>query len=53
MSGSDFKKFELGNWKLQSGEILPDAQLAYKTFGDSKNPAILYPTWYSGCQQNL
>lgn len=23
-------------------------RVAYKTFGDSKNPAILYPTWYSG-----
>ncbi|KAI8895636.1 Alpha/Beta hydrolase protein [Globomyces pollinis-pini] len=27
---------------------LPDAFLAYKTYGNPKNPVIVFPTWYSG-----
>lgn len=41
--------YKLGDWKLQSGQSIPDAHIAYKTFGDPKSPAIIYPTWYSGC----
>ncbi|KAF9129160.1 hypothetical protein BGW39_004428 [Mortierella sp. 14UC] len=42
------KRFQLGDFELQSGEILPDAYIAYKTYGSPTNPCILYPTWYSG-----
>ncbi|OJJ50063.1 hypothetical protein ASPZODRAFT_128663 [Penicilliopsis zonata CBS 506.65] len=44
----DYQIFKLGDWELQSGEKIPDAHLAYKTFGDPKSPAIVYPTWFSG-----
>lgn len=44
----EFEIFKLGDWELQSGEKLLDAHLAYKTFGDPKSPAIVYPTWFSG-----
>jgi homoserine acetyltransferase len=40
--------FKLGDWKLESGHLIPDAHIAYKTLGDSKSPAIIYPSWYSG-----
>jgi len=40
--------YKLGDWKLQSGETIPGAEIAYKTFGDSKSPAIIYPSWFSG-----
>ncbi|OWP03386.1 homoserine acetyltransferase family protein [Marssonina coronariae] len=40
--------FKLGNWKLQSGQSIPDAEIAFKTFGDFKSPLIIYPSWYSG-----
>ncbi|PQE14566.1 homoserine acetyltransferase family protein [Rutstroemia sp. NJR-2017a WRK4] len=40
--------YKLGNWKLQSGQEIPDAFIAYKTFGDPKLPAIINPSWYSG-----
>lgn len=40
--------FKVGDWKLQSGELISDAWIAYKTFGDSKSPAIIYPSWFSG-----
>ncbi|TGJ79910.1 hypothetical protein E0Z10_g8849 [Xylaria hypoxylon] len=45
---AEFKIFNLGDFTLQSGETLRNAYIAYKTFGDSSNPAIVYPTWYSG-----
>lgn len=45
---SDYETFALGDWELQNGSTIPDAHIAYKTFGDSKSPAIIYPSWYSG-----
>lgn len=45
--------FKLGDWNLQSGEIIPDAFIAYKTYGDASLPAIIYPSWYSGCRYSL
>lgn len=44
----DYDILKLGDWELQSGEKIPDAHLAYKTFGDPKLPAVVYPTWFSG-----
>ncbi|KAG4029079.1 hypothetical protein MFRU_017g00180 [Monilinia fructicola] len=40
--------FKLGDWKLQSGREIPDAHIAYRTFGDPSSPAIIYPSWFSG-----
>ena len=31
-----------------AGGVLPDAITAYRTYGDPKNPAIVFPTCYSG-----
>lgn len=45
---SGVQTYSLGDWELQSGQSIPNAQIAYKTFGDSKLPAIIYPSWYSG-----
>ncbi|CZS99809.1 related to homoserine acetyltransferase family protein [Rhynchosporium agropyri] len=42
------QKYRLGDWTLQSGQSIPDAEIAFKTFGDPKSPAIIYPSWYSG-----
>ena len=47
MSGN-YETYALGDWKLKKGGTIPDAHIAYKTFGDSSSPAIIYPTWYSG-----
>lgn len=46
----DYDIFKLGDWELQSGEKIADAHIAYKTFGDPRSAAIVYPTWFSGCQ---
>ncbi|KAA6411794.1 MAG: homoserine acetyltransferase family [Lasallia pustulata] len=48
MSAPEYELFQLGDWELQCGESIPDAYIAYKTFGDHTSPAIVYPTWYSG-----
>jgi homoserine O-acetyltransferase len=43
--------FNLGSYHLQSGQILHNAKLAYKTYGslnEAKTNVILYPTWFSG-----
>ncbi|KAI0100814.1 homoserine acetyltransferase family protein [Nemania sp. FL0031] len=45
---ADFSVFNLGDFTLQSGITLRNAYIAYKTFGNPSNPAIVYPTWYSG-----
>ena len=41
--------FELGDFALQRGRILPGAQLVYATYGtlaDDGSNAVLYPTSY-------
>jgi homoserine O-acetyltransferase/O-succinyltransferase len=47
----DYEIFELGEVRLQMGETLRDAKLAYRTYGslnEARSNAIVYPTWYSG-----
>ncbi|PTB62048.1 homoserine acetyltransferase [Trichoderma citrinoviride] len=44
----DYSVFQLGDFKLVSGQTLPNAFIAYKTFGDASSPAIIYPSWFSG-----
>ncbi|KAK6523324.1 hypothetical protein TWF281_001303 [Arthrobotrys megalospora] len=44
----DYETYELGDFRLQSGAILPGSWIAYKTFGSPSSPAILYPSWFSG-----
>lgn len=44
----DYETYKLGDFELKSGEVLTDAFVAFKTYGDPKLPAIIYPTWYSG-----
>ena len=44
-------RFELGDFELQSGEVLRDAFLGYETHGDlnaDKSNVVVYPTWYAG-----
>ena len=43
-----YKTYSLGDFTLQNQSTLPSAHLAYQTLGSPSNPAIIYPTWYSG-----
>ncbi len=47
--------FDLGDVLLQSGVLLPDVKLAYKTYGtlnDSKDNVVVIPTCYMGVYQD-
>eukprot|EP01031_Cornospumella_fuschlensis_P028123 gene28123-33958_t len=47
--------YGLGDVKLQRGGRIPNAKIAYKTYGTlnaDKSNVILYPTWYSGFHDN-
>lgn len=48
MSSQNYETYSLGDFELKDGGSISKAYIAYKTFGDSKNPAIVYPSWYSG-----
>jgi len=46
--------FSLGDVTLQSGQVLPDAKLAYKTYGTlnaGRSNTILLPTFYTGTHE--
>jgi homoserine O-acetyltransferase len=48
--------FELGNFELERGVTLPNARLAYKTFGQlnqAKDNVILFPHMYSGTSHDM
>jgi len=50
-SASPYEIFKAGDVQLQSGAIIHDCKLAYKTYGKlnaAKDNVIVYPTWYSG-----
>jgi len=43
--------FHLENFALQSGTVLPDARLAYKTYGElntARDNVVVLPTFYTG-----
>lgn len=47
----DYSVFRLGDFELQSGAVLPDAQLAYKTYGElnpGKDNVVVLPTFFTG-----
>jgi homoserine O-acetyltransferase len=51
----DYQTFDLGDIKLQSGQVLPDAKLAYMTYGTlsaAKDNVILFPTYYTGTHRS-
>ena len=48
---NDFDVFSLGDVSLQSGQVLTDAKLAYKTYGKlngNRDNVIVLPTFYTG-----
>jgi len=47
----DYPVFDLGDFELQSGGVLPGARLAYKTYGElnaNRDNVVLLPTFYTG-----
>jgi len=47
----DYEIFDLGRVELQRGGVLPDAKLAYKTYGElspERDNVVVIPTFYTG-----
>jgi len=48
--------FELGDFDFESGETLPDARIAYTTYGEldaARANVIVFPTWFGGTHADL
>ncbi|KAA2302361.1 hypothetical protein FY526_20250, partial [Clostridioides difficile] len=48
---NDYETYNLGDTLLQSGQQLPQAFIAYKTYGHlnpAKDNVIVVPTWFAG-----
>ena len=46
----------LGDLKLESGEVIHDCRIGYRTYGQlnaAKSNAILFPTWFGGTTEQL
>ena len=46
----------LGNYRLENGQVIRDCRLAYRTFGvfnSDKSNVILFPTWLAGTTREL
>lgn len=51
LADGDHKVFELGDFRLESGVVLPDAKLSYVTHGEinaERNNVVLLPSFYLG-----
>ncbi len=47
---------QLGKFHLESGEVIEDCRIAYRTLGQlntERSNAILMPTWFTGTSENL
>jgi homoserine O-acetyltransferase len=47
---------KLGDLRLESGEVIRDCQIGYRTWGKlnaAKSNAVLFPTWFSGTTAQL
>ncbi len=55
-SAQEQKFAELGDFKLESGEVIRDCRIGYRTFGQlnrERSNAILLPTWAGGTSEQL
>src|SRR5215510_5258364 len=47
---------QLGDFKLESGEVIRDCRIGYRTFGKlnaDKSNVIIFPTWAGGTTEQL
>jgi homoserine O-acetyltransferase len=54
--GQNLQFAQLGDFKVESGEVVRDCRVGYRTFGklnDDKSNAILFTTWASGTTEQL
>jgi len=52
----DLQKAQIGDLKLQSGEVIRHCVIGYRTYGTlnaDRSNGVLFPTWFSGRSENL
>ena len=52
----DLQFANLGNYRLENGQVIRNCRLAYRTFGilnPDKSNAVLFPTWLAGTTREL
>ncbi|MCL5028072.1 MAG: alpha/beta fold hydrolase [Bacteroidetes bacterium] len=50
------KYADIGDFKLENGQVIKDCKIGYRTFGklnEAKSNAMLFPTWFGGNSQGL
>ncbi|PYS79985.1 MAG: homoserine acetyltransferase, partial [Acidobacteria bacterium] len=55
-AAQNLQSARLGDFKLESGEVIRDCRVGYRTFGalnGERSNAILFPTWASGTTEQL
>ncbi len=48
--------YNLGNFKLQSGKVIENCFIGFRTIGklnETKSNIIVYPTWFGGTSENI
>jgi homoserine O-acetyltransferase len=56
LSAQEQQFAELGDFKLESGEVMRECRIGYRTFGklnSDKSNVILFPTWAGGTTEQL
>ena len=52
----DLQFAQLGDFKLENGQVIRDCRIGYRTFGklnEAKSNAIIFPTWAGGTTEQL
>ncbi len=52
----ELQQASLGDFRLESGEVIRDCQIGYRTLGQlnaAGSNAVLFPTWFTGTTKNL
>ena len=55
-SAQDLQFAELGDFKLENGQVIRDCRIGYRTFGklnEARSNAIIFPTWAGGTTEQL
>src|SRR6476646_6116769 len=55
-SAQDLQFAQLGDFKLENGQVIRDCRIGYRTFGklnEARSNAIIFPTWAGGTTEYL
>src|SRR6476619_6221484 len=56
ISAQDLQFAQLGDFKLENGQVIRDCRIGYRTFGklnEARSNAIIFPTWAGGTTEYL